>query len=134
MISIAFFWSFSGGWLPPLWGSGLYRSTQFAVYEALYTKWDANRAYGPSVSPDPLRPNLNTVLPFTFGIESRVLEAAWCASLARAAIECPIEYAKVARQTGQGWALSKVYTGFGVQWLVERELCADGCCHVKNGR
>lgn len=28
------------GWFPPLWGSGIYRSVQFAVFEALYTKWD----------------------------------------------------------------------------------------------
>lgn len=28
------------GALPPLLGSGIYRSTQFAVFEALYTKWD----------------------------------------------------------------------------------------------
>eukprot|EP00386_Alphamonas_edax_P010347 GDKI01033494.1.p1 GENE.GDKI01033494.1~~GDKI01033494.1.p1 ORF type:complete len:226 (-),score=64.66 GDKI01033494.1:57-734(-) len=27
------------GCVAPMWGSGLYRSIQFAVYEALYTKW-----------------------------------------------------------------------------------------------
>ena len=32
--------SFTQGALPPLLGSGIYRSTQFAVFEALYTKWD----------------------------------------------------------------------------------------------
>ena len=112
----------AGGWLPPLWGSGLYRSTQFAVYEALYTKWDANRAQPAGVAgraPGALAPrNHNTVIPFTGGLETRVLQAAWCASLARAIIECPIEYAKVARQTGQGWGLKQVYTGFGLQWFV----------------
>jgi solute carrier family 25 carnitine/acylcarnitine transporter 20/29 len=106
-----------GGWFPPLWGSGLYRSTQFAVYEALYTKWDANRSYASGAVSTSARPNLNTVIPFTFGLETRVLQAAWCASLARAVIECPIEFAKVARQTGQGWKLKQVYTGFGVQWV-----------------
>jgi solute carrier family 25 carnitine/acylcarnitine transporter 20/29 len=111
------------GWIPPLWGSGLYRSTQFAVFEALFTKWDANR-----ISTDPLsrpafaadvtrRVNLNTVIPGTFGLETRVVEAALCASFARAVIESPIEYAKVARQTGQSWALRSVYTGFGPQFV-----------------
>jgi solute carrier family 25 carnitine/acylcarnitine transporter 20/29 len=77
------------GWFPPLWGSGLYRSTQFAVYEALYTKWDANRAYAsPYVKADS-RPNLNTAIPFTAGVETRVLSAAFVASLSRAVIECP---------------------------------------------
>lgn len=127
------------GWIPPLWGSGLYRSSQFAVYEALYTKWDANRASAaaatgvtgaapvpplPANASPALRaaavaarpPNANTVIPFTFGLETRVLQAAWFASLARALIECPIEFAKVARQTGQSWKLRQVYTGFGVQW------------------
>ena len=113
----------TGGWIPPLWGSGLYRSTQFAVYEALYTKWDANQSHRgtpnitPIANPHSTRHNANTVIPFTFGLEARVVEAALCASTARAVIESPIEYAKVARQTGQGWQLKSVYTGFATQWV-----------------
>ena len=42
----------------------------------------------------------------------RVLQAAGCASIARAVIECPIEYAKVARQTGQTWPTP------GITWPV----------------
>jgi len=108
------------GWIPPLWGSGLYRSTQFAVYEALYTKWDANKAapgHGARGVGDAPRTNLNTVIPGTFGLETRVLAAGFCAAFARSVIESPIEFAKVARQTNQSWALRSAYTGFGVQWL-----------------
>mgnify|MGYP000122277999 CR=1 FL=1 len=90
------------GCVPPLWGSGLYRSTQFAVFEALFTKW--NHDHG------------KREIPHTDGLQYRVLGAGAVASLARALIECPIEYAKVARQTGQSWLLRDVYTGFGMQW------------------
>lgn len=92
-------------------GSGLYRSTQFAVFEALYTKWDRNagsRGFSGGASQ-------NTVIPFTFGLETRVVGAAFCAASARAVIEAPIEYAKVARQTGQSWQLRHAYIGFPVQ-------------------
>lgn len=37
------------------------------------------------------------------------------ASFTRSVIECPIEFAKVARQTGQSWAMKSIYKGFGLQ-------------------
>ena len=30
---------FYRGWIPPFFGSVIYRSTQFSVFEAVYTKW-----------------------------------------------------------------------------------------------
>eukprot|EP01116_Phalansterium_solitarium_P003888 TRINITY_DN14723_c0_g1_i1.p1 TRINITY_DN14723_c0_g1~~TRINITY_DN14723_c0_g1_i1.p1 ORF type:complete len:281 (-),score=67.60 TRINITY_DN14723_c0_g1_i1:228-1070(-) len=90
------------GWLPPLWGSAVYRSLQFAVYEALYTKWNNDLM-------------VNTI-PFSGGLQYRVVAAGVLASTSRSLVECPVEYAKVKRQTGQPWHLSKIYTGMGVQW------------------
>jgi len=39
----------------------------------------------------------------------RVVGAAVAAATARSLLECPIEFAKVARQTGQDWKLGQVY-------------------------
>jgi len=91
------------GWLPPLFGSSIYRSTQFAVYEALYTKWHSDE--------------MRSIIPFSGGIEVRVVAAGFSAATCRAIIESPIEYAKVKRQTGQTWYLKNVYTGFKMQWV-----------------
>jgi len=90
------------GWLPPLWGSSVYRSLQFAVYEALYTKWD--------------NPQMNASIPYTAGVQLRVVTAGLVAATSRAIIESPVEYAKVNRQTGQTWAFKDVYRGFTMQW------------------
>jgi len=90
------------GWLPPLWGSSVYRALQFAVFEALYTKWDSE--------------SMRQEIPLSGGVQVRVLSAGLVASTCRAIVESPIEYAKVRRQTAQLWALRDVYTGFGVQW------------------
>ncbi|TFJ86963.1 hypothetical protein NSK_002050 [Nannochloropsis salina CCMP1776] len=89
------------GALPPLLGSGVYRSTQFAVFEALYTKWDNEVG--------------REEIPHTQGVQVRVVGAAVAAATARSLLECPIEFAKVARQTGQDWKLGQVYRGFGLQ-------------------
>lgn len=55
------------------------------------------------------------MIPYTSGVQSRVLYAGFVAALARALIESPIEYAKVARQVEQGWKMKDVYKGFGMQ-------------------
>ena len=91
------------GCLPPLWGSGIFRSAQFAVFEAAYTAADRHS-------------QLRRQIPFTAGLETRVIMAGVCASTARAIVETPLEYAKVRRQTGQSWKIRNVYTGFGVTW------------------
>jgi len=90
------------GWLPPLWGSSVYRSLQFAVFEALYTKWDG--------------PTMKYQIPHTGGIQLRVIAAGLVAATSRAVIESPVEFAKVNRQTGQSWRLRDSYRGFTMQW------------------
>jgi len=78
---------FYRGWMPPFLGSVLYRSTQFTVYEAFYTKAEQGNF-------------LKSTIPWSGGLECRVLAGGVLASSARAFIECPFEYAKVKRQTG----------------------------------
>jgi solute carrier family 25 carnitine/acylcarnitine transporter 20/29 len=78
---------FYRGWMPPFVGSVVYRSVQFAVFEACYTKWKDSEM-------------LLREIPGTFGLQYRVVLAGFVASSARAIIECPFEYAKVKRQTG----------------------------------
>jgi len=87
------------GCVPPLWGSGIYRSTQFAVFEAVYT-------YSSGIG--------TTCIPFTGGLQMRVVFGGLAASTARAIIETPLELAKVRRQTGQTWHFKGLYKGFGV--------------------
>lgn len=89
------------GCVPPLCGSGIYRSTQFAVFEAVYTLCnDTGRKQ----------------IPLTGGIQIRVLLGGLAASTTRAIIETPLELAKVRRQTGQTWDFRGLYKGFGITW------------------
>lgn len=90
------------GALPPLMGSGIFRSTQFAVFEACYTYLDNQIC--------------RREIPLTAGVQIRVLLSSMIASTCRAIIETPLEYVKVSGQTQQGWKLKHVYTGFGVTW------------------
>ena len=90
------------GAIPPLLGSGIYRSAQFAVFEAFFTYMDS--------------PFGKYEIPGTFGLQSRVIIGGLGASTVRAIIETPLEYAKIRRQTQQTWKLQHVYNGFGVTW------------------
>lgn len=92
------------GCVPPLWGSGIFRSAQFAVFEAAYTAADRSST-------------LRREIPGTGGLQTRVVVAGVCASTARAVVETPLEYAKVRRQTGQNWRFGSLYTGFSVTWV-----------------
>ncbi|XP_065176103.1 mitochondrial substrate carrier family protein L-like [Sycon ciliatum] len=91
------------GCVPPLWGSGIYRSSQFAVFEAVYTYLDT--------------PVCKWELPGTGGLQLRVLLGGAAAATTRAVIECPLEVAKVRRQTGQSWEFKSLYKGFTVTWI-----------------
>ncbi len=91
------------GCIPPLLGSGVFRSTQFAVFEACYTAMDV--PYG------------TTEIPLTYGLQVRVVAGGIISASARAVIETPLEYVKVRGQLRQSWRLRHVYTGFGVTWL-----------------
>ncbi|KAI6654992.1 hypothetical protein LOD99_2281 [Oopsacas minuta] len=93
------------GSLPPLFGSGIYRSAQFAVYEGIYTYLGSNQAWS------------TYEFPLTGGLQVRVLIAGSLASTVRALIETPLEYAKVRGQTGQKWRFMDLYKGFGVTWI-----------------
>lgn len=108
------------GCIPPLWGSGIYRSTQFAVFEAMYTKFNT--------------PLGRTEIPGTGAIQLRVVGAGIIASTARAVIETPLEFAKVRRQTQQTWHLKDVYTGFGVTWVRTIGLMTTYFMLVDSGR
>lgn len=90
------------GCIPPLMGSGMYRSAQFAVFESIYTYMDT--------------PFGKYEFPGTAGLQARVLAGGIGASTVRAIIETPLEYAKVRRQTQQSWQLRHVYRGLGVTW------------------
>ena len=90
------------GALFPLLGSSIYRSVQFATYEAIYTYMDS--------------PIGKYQLPGTFGLESRVIFGGLAGGTARALIETPLEYAKIRRQTLQSWKVKDMYKGFGVTW------------------
>ncbi|XP_057317134.1 mitochondrial substrate carrier family protein S-like isoform X2 [Hydractinia symbiolongicarpus] len=89
------------GCVPPLWGSGIYRSTQFAVFESVYTYCNN---YG------------QTQIPLTGGLQIRVVIGGLAASTARAIIETPLEVAKIKRQTCQTWYFRELYKGFSVTW------------------
>ena len=78
---------FYRGVIPPFIGSTIFRSLQFAAYEAVFTKCESH-------------PTTKTSLPLSGGIEMRVLLGALASATTRAVIECPFEYAKVRRQTG----------------------------------
>ena len=90
---------FYKGALPPLLGSIVFRSLQFSVFESVYTYLQNTEK------------TLKTI-PHTMGLQYRVVIAGVTASLARAVVESPFEYAKVKRQTAQQWDLRQVYKGF----------------------
>ncbi len=90
------------GCIPPLFGSGMFRAIQFAVFEALYTRWD-----GPTASAE---------IPASFGLQPRVIAAGFIASTVRAAIETPVEVAKIRRQTGQTYNWKCLFQGLGITW------------------
>ncbi|XP_068692048.1 mitochondrial substrate carrier family protein S-like isoform X1 [Montipora foliosa] len=107
------------GCIPPLWGSGIYRSTQFAVFEALYTYFNG---FG------------RREIPLTGGLQVRVLIGGAAASTARAIIETPLELAKIRRQTGQTWEFKGLYRGFGVTWCRTMGLMCTYFILLDSGR
>ena len=117
---------FFHGCIPPMWGSAVYRSAQFAVYNELHG------ALG-------LRPALRQhVDPFGVGseMELRVPIAGVVGATARTIIESPIEYAKVKGQTGQTWRFGEIYQGAHLQWartgpMMTFYFCAFDMCKRK---
>eukprot|EP00118_Oscarella_pearsei_P004581 m.19850 g.19850 ORF g.19850 m.19850 type:complete len:299 (+) comp27914_c0_seq6:193-1089(+) len=101
---------FCSGALPPLMGSGIYRSVQFAVFEAAYTYMDNTFAS-------------ETALPVLQGLQLRVIIGGLLSATSRAIIETPLEFAKVRRQTGQTWNISQVYQVDLYLIICSRLLC-----------
>lgn len=91
------------GCIPPLLGSGFYRSIQFSAFEATYTFLD--------------NPVGKKAIPMTNGLEVRVILGGTMAGTCRALIETPLEYAKIRRQTGTEWKLKDSFKGLGVTWF-----------------
>ncbi|XP_033101488.1 mitochondrial substrate carrier family protein L-like [Anneissia japonica] len=108
------------GAIPPLWGSGIYRSTQFAVFEGVYTYLDT--------------PWAKKEIPLTAGLQVRVCIAGAFGSTARAIIETPLELAKVRRQTQQTWEFRGLYKGFGVMWCRTMGLMCTYFILIDSGR
>lgn len=100
---------FYRGAVPPLMGSSIFRATQFAVFEAIYTKLDHHSIFSEKI-------------PYTFGLEPRIILGGIAAGTARSIIECPFEYSKVQRQTGQNWNFTNMYRGFCSLWLRNANL------------
>ncbi|XP_063715660.1 uncharacterized protein LOC134843170 [Symsagittifera roscoffensis] len=96
------------GCIPPLMGSGIYRSLQFSSFETVYTYCEGTWA----AKPMPFLPHSSNG-----GLQSRVLIGGLAASLVRATIETPLEYVKVRRQTGQSWKTMEAFNGYKITWL-----------------
>jgi solute carrier family 25 (mitochondrial carnitine/acylcarnitine transporter), member 20/29 len=62
-------------------------------------------------------PTGRITIPFTSGVELRVVLGGLISGSVRSAIETPLEYAKIQRQMGKSWKLKDTYTGFKVTWL-----------------
>ncbi len=60
---------------------------------------------------------LTSSIPYTFGLQPRVLVGSFFAATARSIIESPIEYIKVNAQTDKRGTLRQLYKGFGIQWV-----------------
>ena len=95
---------FYKGALSPLTGSIIFRAGQFSIFEGFYT-------YGEKV------PTLQYKIPFTMGVELRVLMGGFMAGSFRTLVETPFEYVKIKRQTGQAWKLREVYKGIGAMYM-----------------
>ena len=95
---------FYRGSLPTFAGSVIFRSLQFSVFDAVMFRLKDNN-------------KLNKDIPLTFGLQPRVIVAGLASSFVRAIIENPFEYAKVKRQTKQGWKLTEIYKGFPTLYL-----------------
>jgi len=88
----------------PLLGSSMFRGIQFASFEAFYTKFKDNKL-------------MTEKIPYTLGLEPRVILGGVFSGTCRATLESPFEYTKVRRQTNNSWVVKDLYTGFRATWL-----------------
>lgn len=92
---------FYKGVTSPLLGSIFFRSLQFSVFEAVYTYLGEKKSNF-----------YDYKIPFTFGLQVKVILGGIASGTARAVVECPFEYSKVNLQIGQSWELRKMFQGF----------------------
>lgn len=90
---------FYRGLVPPLIGSSIFRALQFASFEAFYTKAESY-------------PILKTEIPFSLGLQIRVIIGGLISGSARALVEAPFEYMKIKKQTLQNYKYRNLYQGF----------------------
>jgi len=90
------------GSISAMLGSISFRAVQWAVYDATYVLTDSD--------------SFSYKIPFTGGLEVRVVISSISAATSRAVVECPFEYVKVKRQIGESWLFKDVYKGFGLVW------------------
>ena len=90
---------FYKGALPPFFGSCVYRSTRYAVSDAVFMNLEDHKWFGVDI-------------PYMGGIQGRTFLGGIAAGSFRAFIECPFEYSKVRGQTNQKWVFSESYKGF----------------------
>ena len=79
---------FYQGAVPILLGSMMYRSMQFAVMEACYTRYRDHSFWSKDIA---------------LGVQRWVVLAGLLGGVGRATLECPFEYTKVRRQTNASW-------------------------------
>ena len=79
------------GATPQFLGSILFRSMQFGVYHSVHSRM--NNSFG------------TREIPFTGGLEIRVVLGGMASGIARATFETPIDYWKIRRQIFQDWKL-----------------------------
>ncbi len=112
---------FFRGVIPPMIGSSIFRAAQFSVFEAIYTLLESNSFF------------INKV-PFTLGLEYRVIFSGVISGSARSLIECPFEYSKVQGQTGNKWQMNHVFQGFSALWIRSTGLMTIYFCLIDSLR
>jgi len=98
------FTGFFKGITGPMFGSSIFRSVQFASYEAFYGYADKHEY-------------LKVHIPLSGGLEIRVIFGGIISGTSRALIECPFEFMKVRRQIGLSWEIKSLYHGFQPTWF-----------------
>lgn len=91
------------GATPQFIGSMMFRSTQFGVFTSVYTR--LNNGFG------------LYEIPFTTGLQVRLVLGGIASGLARAALETPIDYWKIRRQVVKGVEYKEALTGLKVTML-----------------
>eukprot|EP00347_Sterkiella_histriomuscorum_P015668 403356149 len=90
---------FYRGMIPPILGSIVFRSSQFAIVEAVAQISEGNKM-------------LTSEIPYTIGLQPKVIFGGMAAGFVRSILECPFENAKIKRQTNQTWRFDGMYRGF----------------------